>query len=260
MANVRWKDKSDIVALADTDRIPVTDDVGVSNTDKYFTALEMATYVGTGLTMTGTLACGANVLSGSAIAFTGGTIDAITNLIVDDIQINGQVISSTGSNKDIQLTPHGTGEVVIEAGNFNYAGTAVTTTGTELNYVGGVESQIGGLTENHAAYGLSVTGTTTTLSAGGKIDFNTTSNAITATMPIITTGKSEEFICTLIVDGGDDVTIVDNGADGGFIKADGSTTGTSITLDSAGDVVFLKSPAFATGKWMIIGGYGYILA
>jgi hypothetical protein len=36
------------------------------------------------------------------------------------------------------LTPQGTGEVNIAAGNLNYAGTAVTSTGAELNYLDGV--------------------------------------------------------------------------------------------------------------------------
>ena len=44
------------------------------------------------------------------------------------------------SNIDIDITPKGTGEVNIAAGNLNYAGTAVTATGAELNILDGVTS------------------------------------------------------------------------------------------------------------------------
>ena len=49
---------------------------------------------------------------------------------------NNPVLSATGgdSNVGITLTPKGTGEIVVAAGNLNYGGTAVTATGAELNY------------------------------------------------------------------------------------------------------------------------------
>lgn len=50
MANVRWKDKSDIVSLAGGDQMPVTD-ISDTNTDKYFTPTEMATYVSANITI-----------------------------------------------------------------------------------------------------------------------------------------------------------------------------------------------------------------
>jgi hypothetical protein len=49
-------------------------------------------------------------------------IAGITSLVVDDITINGQSITTTASNKDITLTPHGTGTVVVPAGYENRAG------------------------------------------------------------------------------------------------------------------------------------------
>ena len=53
---------------------------------------------------------------------------------------NGPTLSATGgdTNIDINITPKGTGEVVIGAGNLNYGGTAVTSTGAELNLLDGV--------------------------------------------------------------------------------------------------------------------------
>lgn len=46
----------------------------------------------------------------------------LTSLVVDDITINGQTITTTASNKDIDLTPHGTGTVVVPSGYEDRAG------------------------------------------------------------------------------------------------------------------------------------------
>ena len=44
------------------------------------------------------------------------SIDGLQSLIVDDITINDQTISTTASNKNINLTPHGTGTVIVPTG------------------------------------------------------------------------------------------------------------------------------------------------
>ena len=43
-------------------------------------------------------------------------ITGLTSLVIDDITINGQTMSTTAGNKDINLTPHGTGTVVVPSG------------------------------------------------------------------------------------------------------------------------------------------------
>ena len=61
---------------------------------------------------------------------------AVNALEVTNAATGGAVtIGAFGSdsNVDITITPKGTGEVNIAAGNLNYAGTAVTSTGAELN-------------------------------------------------------------------------------------------------------------------------------
>ncbi len=52
---------------------------------------------------------------------------------------NAIVVGAFGSdsNVDIDITPKGTGEVNIAAGNLNYAGTAITATGAEINLIDG---------------------------------------------------------------------------------------------------------------------------
>ena len=43
-------------------------------------------------------------------------IEGLTSLVVDDITTNGQTLSTTAGNKDINLSPHGTGTVVVPSG------------------------------------------------------------------------------------------------------------------------------------------------
>ena len=62
---------------------------------------------------------------GSAVLTLGTTttdIAGLTSLVVDDITINGQTISTTAANKDITLTPHGTGTIIVPSGYEDRAG------------------------------------------------------------------------------------------------------------------------------------------
>jgi len=66
-------------------------------------------------------------------AETGSAVNELT--ITNNSTGNNPILSATGddTNIGIALTPKGTGEIVIGSGNLNYAGTAVTATGAELN-------------------------------------------------------------------------------------------------------------------------------
>ena len=66
------------------------------------------------------------------------TGSAVNELELTNAATGGAVVVGTSggdSNIDLTLTPKGTGEVNIAAGNLNYAGTAITSTGAELNYL-----------------------------------------------------------------------------------------------------------------------------
>ena len=81
---------------------------------------------------------------------------------------NAIVLGAFGSdsNVDIDLTPKGTGEVNIGASNLNYGGTAVTSTGAELNLVDG--SSAGTIVNSKAViYGSSGEVNATTLQIAG---------------------------------------------------------------------------------------------
>tara|TARA_R110002020_G_scaffold468164_1_gene692248 strand:+ start:2448 stop:4829 length:2382 start_codon:yes stop_codon:yes gene_type:complete len=62
--------------------------------------------------------------------------------ITNNASGSNPILAATGgdTNIGIALTPKGTGEIVIGAGNLNYGGTAVTSTGAELNILDGVTS------------------------------------------------------------------------------------------------------------------------
>ncbi len=63
---------------------------------------------------------GAQTITLGAAATT--DLSGITSLVVDDITINGQTVSTTTANKDINLTPHGTGTVIVPSGYKDRAG------------------------------------------------------------------------------------------------------------------------------------------
>src|SRR5210317_2022547 len=63
---------------------------------------------------------GAQTLTLGAAATT--DISGLTSLVVDDITVNGQSITTIDSNKDINLTPHGTGTVIVPSGYEDRAG------------------------------------------------------------------------------------------------------------------------------------------
>jgi len=68
---------------------------------------------------------------------TGSAVNELT--ITNNAAGSNPILSATGgdTNVGIALTPKGTGEIVIGTANLNYAGTAVTATGAELNKLAG---------------------------------------------------------------------------------------------------------------------------
>ena len=62
---------------------------------------------------------------GSSVLTLGATetdIAGLTSLVIDDITIDGQSVTTTAANKNINLTPHGTGTVILPSGYEDRAG------------------------------------------------------------------------------------------------------------------------------------------
>jgi len=61
---------------------------------------------------------GETILGNSTLTLGATTTDigGLTSLVVDDITINGQTLSTASANKDININPHGTGTVKVPSG------------------------------------------------------------------------------------------------------------------------------------------------
>jgi hypothetical protein len=116
--------------------------------------------------------------TGMQLGATTTDIAGLTSLVIDDITINGQSITTTASNKDIFLTPHGTGVVKVPSAYKDRAGFDVDTLTTK-EYVDQVatgldvkDSAIAATTVNlNATYnnGSSGVGATLTASTNGVL-------------------------------------------------------------------------------------------
>jgi len=117
---------------------------------------------------------GAQTLTLGAAATT--DISGLTSLVVDDITINGQTISTTTANKDIALSPHGTGTVTVPSGYKDRAGFGTTSLVTK-EYVDSVsqgldvkQSVVAATTTNlSATYANGTSGVGATLTFGSAV-------------------------------------------------------------------------------------------
>jgi hypothetical protein len=105
-------------------------------------------------------------------------IAGLTSLVVDDITINGQSITTTASNKDITLTPHGTGTVVVPAG---YEGRAGFTAQSLVN-----KSYVDAIAEGLHVHTSVKAATTDTLAVltGGTVTYDNGTSGVNATLTL----------------------------------------------------------------------------
>ena len=164
-------------AVANNDAILMYDNSGTAM--KYFDVDLLDTYyAGTTKTLTNKTLTAPKFADGGFIADANGNelimlqtaSSAVNQLEVTNSASGGAVVvgaSGDDSNIDIDISPKGTGEVNIAAGNLNYAGTAITSTGAELNLLDGSSA---GTVENSKAviYGSSGEVNGTTLQIGGS--------------------------------------------------------------------------------------------
>jgi hypothetical protein len=171
----------------------------------YLTSLETASLVATT----------ADINGGSIDGATLGTNSAITEADIDNININGNTISTTDTNGSLTLTPDGTGEVVTTkfmAGVFSDRVVAL--------------GNLGAATTLNASQGTVYTATldqSSTLTLGTT---NATANRATSFTLILTNGAGGPFTLTL--------------AGGTFKYSDGTISRT--TTDAAVDVWFFFTP------------------
>jgi hypothetical protein len=105
-------------------------------------------------------------------------IAGITSLVVDDITINGQSITTTASNKDITLTPHGTGTVVVPAGYESRAGFTAQSL-VNKSYVDAIAEGL----HVHASVKAATTDTLAVLT-GGTVTYDNGTSGVNATLTL----------------------------------------------------------------------------
>ena len=137
--------------VAGGDGIPTNDSgtMRLTSVDTFDTYFAGTTKTLTNKTLTSPVLTSPKIVDGGFIADANGneiiifqTASSATNSLEITNSANGAAVvigaaGSSDSNINIDISPKGTGEVVIAAGNLNYASTAITSTGAELNLVDG---------------------------------------------------------------------------------------------------------------------------
>ena len=77
-------------------------------------------------------------ISDGTASLTGGAFTALTQIVVDNLTLDGSSVSTTASNNNINLTPHGTGTVTVPSGYKDRAGFGTNSLATK-EYVDAVK-------------------------------------------------------------------------------------------------------------------------
>lgn len=178
-----------------------------------------------------------STLTTTGIDINGGTIDgvtigtnsAVTELQVDNININGNAITSTDTNGNINVTPDGTGSVVLDGINYPQAD---GTTGQYLKTDGAGTLSFDTL----PASGLASVAADTTPQLGGDLDVDTFNIKFGDSA---TAGTDD----TLIFGAGDDLYMYHDGTDS--IIDNATSTGSIKIQDGGSDVVEITATGMA---------------
>ena len=162
-------------AVAGGDGIPTNDSgtMRLTSVDTFDTYLAGTTKTLTNKTLTAPKFADGGFIAdanGNELIMLQTASSAVNQLEITNSATGGSIVvgaSGDDSNIDIDISPKGTGEVNIAAGNLNYAGTAVTATGAELNLTDG--SSAGTIVNSKAViYGSSGEVNATTLQIAGS--------------------------------------------------------------------------------------------
>jgi hypothetical protein len=192
---------------------------------------------------------------GSSTLTLGGTttdIAGLTSLVVDDITINGQSITTTASNKDITLTPHGTGTVVVPAGYENRAGFTAQSL-VNKSYVDAIAEGL----HVHASVKAATTDTLATLT-GGTVTYDNGTSGVGATLTL--QNALTTLDTTYSVQSGDRILVKDqaNTAHNGIYTIDATLTILTRAVD------FNTTTEIASGDFLFVtegtlnGSNGYV--
>jgi len=192
------------------------------------------------------------------------TASAVNELTVTPAATgNAVTLSTTGgdTNIDLTLSPKGTGEVNIAAGNLNYAGTAVTATGEELNILDGVTSTaselniLDGVTSTASELNI-LDGVTSTTAELNIVDGNTSATSTTvADADRVVLNDDGTMVQVAVTDlatyfGASTVDQTIKTSDGGILNL--QTSDTTVTSGSVLGSIDFKAPDEASGTDAIL--------
>jgi hypothetical protein len=204
--------------------------------------------------------------SGNELALLTATGSAVNEFTLANAATgNNPTISATGgdTNVGITLTPKGTGEIVIAAGNLNYGATAVTATGAELNYsdlatlgTSAASKVLTANANNLTTISGAVLNTEDTLTDGSTIAWNVINSPVakvtlagnrTMAAPSGTGPAAGQFISLLAIqDGTGSRTITWNAV----YEFPSDTAPTLTTTANLGDIFSFR---YNGAKWLLIG-------
>jgi hypothetical protein len=182
-----------------------------------------------------------DINGGSVDGVTLGTNSAVTEAQIDNININGNTISSTDTDGNVTITPDGTGSVAI---------TKIDVAGGEIDgtAIGANSASTGAFTTLNATGGGALTGTWTDLGSvttvdinGGTIDGVTIGGSSAGAI----TGTTGQFNTSLNVDG----TVTADGAD---------LDGAVVINESGADVDFRIESDTNANAFFLEGGLGFV--
>ena len=148
-----------------------------NNVEIQATALTNSNLSGSAGITNANLANPTTTLGNSTLTLGAATTDitGLTSIVIDDITINGQTLSTTAGNKDINLTPHGTGTVVVPSGYEDRSGFGDTSLANKA-YVDQVAQGLDAKPSARAATTANLSATYSNGSAGVGATLTATSN------------------------------------------------------------------------------------
>lgn len=206
-----------------------------------------------------------NIDGGVIDAVTIGTNSAVTDLRVDNLQLDGNTISSTNTDGNITLDPNGTGNVSI--GNFSFDADQTVGVGQD-NYVLTYDHSTTSISLEAATGGISDIVSDTTPQLGGNLDVNGNSivsvSAGNISITPDTTGKivldglswptadgsADQVLKT---DGAGNLSFVDQSGGGGLSDLEHPNSVSTAETISAGNHRFYVGPVSFSNTLTIAG-------
>lgn len=106
-------------------------------------------------------------MSDGTASLSGGQFTGLTSIVVDNLTLDGSTLSTTASNNNINLTPHGTGTVTVPGGYKDRAGFGTNSLATK-EYVDAVKQGLD--VKDSVRVASTASATIATLDAGQSLD------------------------------------------------------------------------------------------